>query len=108
MGRSLFDVDVAPVRGAVFSLLELHYGVDILDEWALLPQLAQFPVAVAPERNDMSEEMAQALKRYVRADGKLLVSGADAYERFGADFLGVQTDALQENAVYHLPWPVKP
>ncbi|NLN18823.1 MAG: hypothetical protein GX162_06060 [Firmicutes bacterium] len=103
MGRSLFDVDVAPVRGAVFSLLELHYGVDILDEWALLPQLAQFPVVVAPERNDMSEEMAQALKRYVRAGGKLLVSGADAYERFGADFLGVQTDALQENAVYHLP-----
>ena len=42
-------------EGAVFSLLELHYRVDILDEWALLPQLAQFPVVVAPERNDMSK-----------------------------------------------------
>jgi len=27
--------DVKPVQGAVFSLLECHYGVDILDEWAL-------------------------------------------------------------------------
>ncbi len=103
-GHNLFwDVDVAPVEGALFSLLEGHYGVDILDEWALLPRLADFPVIVAPEQHAMSAEMVEALKAYVAGGGKLLVTGAAAVERFGAAFLGVTPGTVVEHATYHLP-----
>ncbi|NQT51485.1 alpha-L-fucosidase [bacterium] len=96
-------VDTAPVQGAVFAVLENHYGVDVLDEWALLPRLAEFPVVVAPEQHAMSDEMVQALKAYVTAGGRLLLTGADAFDRFGKDFLGVTAGVVTEPATYHVP-----
>ncbi len=103
-GQNLFwNVDTAPVEGAVFSLLENHYGVDVLDEWALLPRLAEFPVVVVPEQHAMSEEMVASLKTYVRNGGKLLLSGAALFDRFGGEFLGVTAGTLGENMTYHLP-----
>ena len=103
-GKNLmWNIDVAPVQGAVFSLLECHYGVDILDEWALRPRLADFPVVVAPEQDHMSEEMVDALKEYVRSGGKLLLTGARAFDRFGGRFLGVSEGKLAEKAIYHAP-----
>ena len=98
-----YGVDVTPVQGAVFSLLECQYGVDIMDEWALLPRLAEFPVVVAPEQDRMSDEMVAALKAYVQAGGKLLVTGARSWERFGAEFLGVSRGKVVEEAIYHVP-----
>lgn len=91
------------VIGATYAMLENHYGVDILDEWALLPVLDRFPLVVAPERNRMSEEMVAALKQYVAQGGCLLLTGADAYERFGGDFLGVQTAEIVTDTTYHIP-----
>jgi len=103
-GRNLhWNVDVAPVQGAVFSLCECHYGVDILDEWALSPRLTEFPVIVAPEQDSMSEDMVTALKGYVESGGRLLVSGSKAVDRFGAEFLGVEGGRLVEYAVYYVP-----
>ena len=99
----MWDVDVAPVQGAVFSLLECHYGVDLLDEWAILPRLADFPVVVVPEQNCMSDEMVAALKDYVKAGGRLLVSGAKSFDRFGEEFLGVKAGDVVDEAVYHVP-----
>ena len=90
------------VEGGTFALLENHYGVDILDEWALLPRLSDFALVVAPERNKMSDAMVTALQDYVRGGGKLIVSGADAYERFGGDFLGVTSAAIEEDKAYHI------
>ena len=84
-------------------MLECHYGVDILDEWAILPRLARFPVVIAPEQSFMSEKMVDALKEYVGSGGKLLVSGAKAFERFGAPFLGVGPGRLVEKAIYYVP-----
>jgi hypothetical protein len=103
-GKNLmWNVDVAPVQGALFSLLENHHGVDILDEWALLPRLADFPVVVAPEQDLMSDAMVSALKDYVARGGKLLVSGAAAFDRFGGDFLGVTGGTIADKACYHVP-----
>jgi hypothetical protein len=103
-GKNLmWSLDTAPVQGAVFALLENHYGVDILDEWALRPRLADFPVVVAPEQDRMSDEMVAALRHYVAGGGRLLVSGAAAFDRFGADFFGVTTGKLAEKAVYYVP-----
>lgn len=91
-----------PVTGGTFAMLENHYGVDILDEWALLPRLNEFAIVVAPEQDNMSEEMVSALKDYVRGGGKLIVSGAAAFERFGSDFLGVNSAQTEEKKNYHL------
>jgi hypothetical protein len=103
-GKNLmWGVGVTPVQGAVFSLLECHYGVDILDEWALRPRLAEFPVVVAPEQDAMSADMVQALKAYVHGGGRLLVSGPKALARFGTEFLGVTEGKLEEKKSYHVP-----
>lgn len=103
-GRNIRNsIDVSPVQGAVFALLENHYGVDILDEWAMNQRLHEFPVVVAPEQGNMSVEAVQHLKSYVTAGGKLLISGADAVERFTGVFLGVSRGRVVTNATYHVP-----
>lgn len=99
----MWDVDTQPVEGACFSLLENHYGVDILDEWALRSRCSDFPVIVVPEQTDLSPAMIQELKDYVRGGGRLLVSGAGALDRFGEDFLGVQGQEQERDACYFVP-----
>jgi len=99
----MWNVDVAPVQGAVFALLENSYGVDILDEWALLPKLAQFPVVVVPEQAGMSDAMVAALKTYVRNGGNLLLTGSESYDCFGAEFLGFRSVEVQEEKSYAIP-----
>jgi hypothetical protein len=90
------------VQGAIYALLDLHFGVDVLDEWALQPDPDRFPVIVAPEVNRMSGAMVERLKAYVVAGGALVVSGAAALARFGADFFGVQAAEMVEDRVYFL------
>ncbi len=103
-GKNLmWNVDVAPVQGAVFALLENSYGVDILDEWALRPQLAEFPMVVAPEQDRMSDEMVTALKTYVENGGNLLLTGSALFERFGEAFLGFRGERVEENKAYAVP-----
>lgn len=100
-GKNLmWNVDAMPVQGAVFALLENSYGVDILDEWALLQRLDTFPVIIVPEQERMSEEMVSALKTYVRNGGHLLVSGSESFERFGEAFLGFRSTDVQSEKTY--------
>lgn len=99
----MWGIDTAPVQGAVYALLENHYNVDILDEWALLQRLDDFPAVVAPEQDYMSVEMVRRLKEYVARGGRLLLSGAAAVDRFGGLFLGVNRGTLVNDAQYHLP-----
>jgi hypothetical protein len=96
-----FDVD--PVRGGTFNLLDQSFCTDILDEWALIPLLEEYPLVVAPEQERMSEEMVQALKAYVRHGGRLILSGAGMVERFGAEFLGAEAHGEAADKAYFLP-----
>lgn len=103
-GKNLmWNVDAAPVQGAVFALLENSYGVDILDEWALLPRLAEFPMVVAPEQSRMSSAMVAALKAYVEGGGNLLLTGSDSFDRFGEAFLGFRSQEVQTETTYAVP-----
>ena len=103
-GKNLmWGIDVAPVQGAVFSLLENHLGVDIMDEWALLSRLSRFPAVVAPEQHAMSDGMVAALKTYVGQGGKLLITGSESFDRFGAAFLGARSVRVEEKATYRVP-----
>lgn len=97
------DMDVAPVQGAVFALLENSYGVDILDEWALRRRLREFPLVVAPEQTRMSDALVAELKAYVEAGGALLLTGSDMFERFGEAFLGFRSVEVQPEKTYELP-----
>ncbi|MDP6355223.1 MAG: hypothetical protein QF473_08995, partial [Planctomycetota bacterium] len=94
--------DALPVEGAVFSLLENSFGVDILDEWALLPKLQEFPMVVVPEQHNLSDRAVRKLKEYVKQGGRLLVTGAMTYERFGARFLGARSVRVEEGSFYHV------
>ncbi len=96
------SIDTAPVAGATFGLLENHYGVDILDEWALAQRLGEFPAVVVPEQDDLSAAMVERLQQYVRDGGRLLVSGAAAVARFTPGFLGVSPGRLASDARYHV------
>ncbi len=97
------DYDASYVEGAVFSLLDNSYGVDILDEWALMPRLRDFALVVVPEEENISEEMVGALVGYVREGGRLLLTGAGLYERFGAQFIGAESSATEGQGSYYLP-----
>lgn len=99
-GNQMLDTEAGGVHGAVWSLLELHYGVDVLDEWALLRRLREFPVVVAGEQDHMSEEAVKGLVEYVRRGGRLIVSGSAGYERFGGTFLGVRSAKVEKDATY--------
>jgi len=99
--RTCFDL--SPVEGAVYGLLENQFGVDILDEWALMPVLGDFPVVVVPEQNFLSDTMVSALQAYVLRGGKLFVSGSELFHRFGEAFLGVSEGSTVKDSVFHLP-----
>ena len=98
-----FSVDVAAARGAALSLIECQFGVDILDEWALLQHLVEFPIVVVPEQDNMSEEMVGALKDYAAGGGTLLISGARGFDRFGPEFLGTNPGNLVDEKIFYLP-----
>jgi len=103
-GKTLrYNLDIEPVRGAAYSLLENHFGVDIMDEWALLKCIDKFPVVVVPERYAISDEMLEALKKYVTLGGKLLVTGPKSLDRFGGKFLGVTKGKLTGEGSYFVP-----
>ena len=99
----LWSFDMNALRGAVSVCLARHRGVDIVDEWALLPRLDRFAVLVVPEQEDVSDNLVLAVKAWVHNGGRLLLSGAGALERWGTDFLGVEAEVLATTAAYHIP-----
>ncbi len=103
-GKNLMgDIDFSPVQGAVFALLENSFGVDILDEWALLQRLPEFPVVVVPEQHNLSEEMVIALQAYVDSGGRLLLTGLETIQRFPSEFIGASVAATEKEKAYALP-----
>ena len=99
----LWSFDMNALRGAVSACLARHRGVDIVDEWALLPRLDRFAVLVVPEQEDVSGDLVSAVKAWVHNGGRLLLSGAGAPERWGAEFLGVEPGELAAAATWHVP-----
>lgn len=99
----MYGGNTRPVNGAVQLGLENHFHIDLLDEWALLPRLDEFPVIIAAEQHDMSEEICNKLKRYVEQGGRLLITGAESFERFGAQFIGAETVNVENSCVFYIP-----
>ena len=95
----LWGGDTAPTRGAAYALLDSQMPVDILDEWALIPILNQYPAVVIGEQTHLSEQMVIAVQNYVRGGGRLLLVGAKMIDRFGEDFVGASITARDEAGV---------
>jgi len=66
----------APLRGAIWALLDAGYAVDLINESDLLATADDFGLVVVPEQEDLSPQAAAALTRYVVNGGRLLVTGA--------------------------------
>ncbi|MHB1355684.1 MAG: hypothetical protein ACYCZF_06875 [Anaerolineae bacterium] len=101
--KDLFSYDIGPLRGALYNLLDQAYCTDILDEWALMPVLEEYQLVVVPEQDRLSDEMVAALKGYVRHGGRLILSGAGMFERFGGEFLGAEVKGEVVDKAYYLP-----
>jgi hypothetical protein len=81
-----------PMEGAVHAVLENGLSADILNEEALLARMAEYPVVVVPEQEDLPGEVADRLRDYVRTGGQLLLSGAHVAQTF-PDLMGVEAVA---------------
>lgn len=65
-----------PIEGALHALLETHRSTDILSEERALERMGEYPLVVVPERIRLSEQLTEALERYAREGGQVLMSGA--------------------------------
>ena len=101
--HNIYNYDTTNVQGAVYALVENSYGTDLMDEWALLARLDDFPLVVAPSQDNLSDAVVDSLKRYVERGGRLLLSGPGMFERFGGDFLGARSSSVISDPGYHIP-----
>ncbi|MHB9033625.1 MAG: family 10 glycosylhydrolase [Anaerolineae bacterium] len=101
--KDLFSYDISSLRGALYNLCDLSFGTDILDEWALMPNLDAYQLVVAPEQERMSEQMVEALKQYVAHGGRLILTGAEMVKRFGSDFIGGEARGEAADHTYFVP-----
>lgn len=77
------------IEGALHALLEAHYSVDILSEWQLEPQLADYPLVVIADSYKLAPDFRAALVEYVKGGGSLLLLGEKCARLF-ADEIGVK------------------
>ena len=64
-----------PVEGAMNSLLDSGFHVDIQNETDFVNKLTEYGLAVIPEQDQLSDKVAEALSSYVEGGGKLVLSG---------------------------------
>ena len=80
------------IEGALHTLLNLHYSVDILAEHQLEPRLAEYPLVVVPDAFKLTPEFRRALTGYVERGGSLLLLGERCTRLFepvlGVEFVG--------------------
>jgi hypothetical protein len=82
---------INPARGVVDALVECHHSVDVVPDWRLDENLAHHPLVVVPDWPDIGESAREALVRYARGGGSLLLVGAGTARLFAPE-LGVEFD----------------
>ena len=99
--QPLFNFDTAnqPMEGALHAALDNGYSVDILNEESLLARMSDYPIVVVPEQEGLPQDVVDGLRAYVRAGGRLLVSGANVAKEY-PDLAGVEAAEGQHGAGY--------
>jgi len=91
-----------PVVGALHALLENHCQVDILSEQALCERIGEYKLVVVPEQTNLPDAVKQALAAYVRAGGKVLLSGVNVATDF-PELAGVKAAGDPKEGYFYLP-----
>ncbi len=93
------------LEGALHALLDLHYSVDVLAEWALLDRLDEFPLVALPDAQVLADGVRDALIDYVRGGGRLMLLGPDSARMFARE-LGVRLDGEPVDQTAYLNSPL--
>jgi hypothetical protein len=83
-----WDKPLKEIEGTLHPLLEMHYSVDILAEYMLMPRIKEFPLVVIPDSYKLTDEFCEAVLSYVKEGGNLLLLGNQCAKLFNAS-LGV-------------------
>lgn len=86
-----------PLEGALHALLESGYSVDLLNEQALLERMHEYPAVVVPEAEGLPESVKTALRTYVEAGGRLLLSGTHVAAQY-SELAGIAPRAGEMHA----------
>lgn len=93
-------VNTDEISGALQSLLESQFSVDILPEFKLQPQLSKYPLVVIPDDYQLTDSFKKALTKYVKDGGNLLLLGQRCARLFepmlGVEFVGEPTQVSTE------------
>jgi hypothetical protein len=87
------------MEGALHAILENGYSADILNEEALTEKIANYPIVVVPEQNNLPAPLLEALRAYAQNGGRLFLGGANVVDQF-ADLAGIQS----ANDIVGLGW----
>jgi hypothetical protein len=94
------------VEGAVASLLESGYHVDVISDAESLQRLERYPVCILAEQDDVAPETVDLLVAYAEGGGSLLVSGGAQTREFDGS-LGVShagaVNGDEPNVDLHIP-----
>lgn len=71
------------LEGAMYAFLEKGYSVDLLNEVTLLDRLSDYPLVVIPDAKHVGQPLKDALRGYVEAGGRLLLSGDHVAAQYG-------------------------
>ncbi len=71
------------MEGALHAVLENGYSADLLNEEMLMERMAQYPMVIVPEAENVPEAVKEALQSYVKRGGRLVLSGAHVARQYG-------------------------
>jgi hypothetical protein len=93
-----------PMEGALHALLDLGYHADVLNEERLMARLHEYALVVVAEQDPISDDLAEALARYVEAGGRLVLSGAQVARHPAlAALAGVEPAGQPREGFHHVP-----
>ena len=90
----------APAAGAVDLLLSLGYSVDLVPDWQAAESVPSYPLIFVPDWQDIGDEAATALVRYVENGGKLLLCGAENARLFSSSLKLHFTGTAQQRTCF--------
>lgn len=95
------------LEGALHTLLELHYSVDILAEHQLSGRLAEYPVLVIPDAHRLEPAFQEEVVKYVQNRGRLVLLGEKCARLF-EPLLGVRLVGEPRQVAAELETPLGP
>lgn len=95
------------LEGALHTLLELHYSVDILAEHQLSGRLAEYPILVIPDAHRLEPAFQEEVVKYVQNGGRLVLLGEKCARLF-EPLLGVRLVGEPRQVAAELETPLGP